>query len=70
MTTNAMRTTNDQDLNCDPLGRGAEDSDATPARGLSHLMIIIIVIDYNFNIIWIEMVRILRRSATCPRDPT
>ena len=47
-------TTNDQDLNCDPLGRGAEDCDATPARGLSHLMIIIIVIDYNFNIIWIE----------------
>ena len=47
-------TTNDQDLNCDPLGRGAEDCDATPVRGLSYLMIINIVINYNFNIIWIE----------------
>ena len=60
MTTNAMRTTNDQDLNCDPLGRGAEDCDATPVRGLSYLMIINIVINYNFNIIWIELVGILR----------
>ena len=47
-------TTNDQDLNCDPLGRGAEDCDAAPVRGLSYLMIVNIVINYNFNIIWIE----------------
>ena len=70
MTTNAMRTTNDQDLNCNPLGWGAEDCDATPVRGLSYLMIINIVINYDFNIIWIELVGILKRSATCPRDPT